>query len=304
MTSLRLGRNFLAPFVLALVGTACGGTTEPSDSDKTAEEEGVGGSSGGNTQGAGGQGPSGGASGTGSAQGTGGQVPSGGASGTGGAQGIGGQVSNGGEGGGGPTSGVGTNYILNIAPEDWSPPSVGGELGAYFPPFLLRVESLEGGTGEVLIGTAQDSSTQQSCNPTSLVAAYGDSVPSISTGPDDVPLYFVNAGTASFPVDPPVRVLATGYALSLRNVFPDGLGDSRGTLTLTLDMREMVPLFTTIVVVSPEGICAALESLGEECQACADGELYCMTMTASALEAMEFSGDMVAINNTPAACLD
>lgn len=268
MTSLQLGRNFLT-FVLVL-GTACGGTTEPSDSDKTAEEDGVGGSSGGNTQGAGGQVHSGGASGTGSAQSTGGQVP------------------RGGEGGEGPSPGVGTSYILNIAPEDWSPASIGEEVGAYFPPFLLRVESLEGGTGEVLIGTAQDSSTQQSCNPTSLVAAYGDSVPSISTGPDDVPLYFVNAGTASFPVDSPVRVLATGYALSLRDVFPDGLGDSRGTLTLTLDMREMVPLFTTIVVVSAEAICRALESLGEECHACADGELYCMTMTASALEAMEF----------------
>lgn len=202
-----------------------------------------------------------------------------------------------------PEAGVGKTYILKIPTDNWSPAAVGSELGAFVPPFLFKVESLADGEGTLLIGTAEGSS-QQSCNPTALVDATGASVPEMKSGPDDVPIYIVNSGTAEQPVDPPVRVLSTIYDFKMDGVLPDGSGSGEGTLTVTMDVREIYSLFTQILGVSPDTVCSALDSLDTACQPCRDGELYCLTLTASYLEAEEFSGDMSAIASAPSSCLD
>lgn len=203
-----------------------------------------------------------------------------------------------------PPAGVGTTYILSIDPESWSPAAVGTEVGDFVPPFLFKVESMEDGSAQLLIGTAENNSTQQACNPTALVTATGSDVPSLSSGPDDVPIYVVNAGTEENPVDPPVRVLSTMYDFTMEGVLPDGSGEPKGTINVTMDIREIYSLFTQILNATPDSVCEALNQLDVPCEPCGDSEVYCLTMTASYLEAQEFSGDMSAIGSAPTTCLD
>lgn len=203
-----------------------------------------------------------------------------------------------------PPAGVGTTYILNIAPESWEPAAVGTEVGEFVPPFLFKVESMEDGSAQLLIGTAENGSTQQACSPTATVTATGADVPSLSSGPNDVPIYIVNAGTAEAPIDPPVRVLSNMYDFTMNGVLPDGSGDETGTINVTMDIREIYPLFTQILNVNPDSVCEALSQLQVPCEPCRDGELYCLAMTASYLQAQEFPGDMAAIASAPAGCLN
>jgi hypothetical protein len=113
----------------------------------------------------------------------------------------------------------------------------------------------------------------------------------------------VNSGTAEAPIGPPIRVLTQAYDFMIANVLPDGEGSTDGTLSVTMDVREIYPLFTQIVGVSPDAVCGALDSLDAPCQPCSDGELYCMTMTASYLEAEAFDGDLVPVAAPAAGCL-
>jgi hypothetical protein len=191
-------------------------------------------------------------------------------------------------------------YLLDVPNTSWSKPTprIGSEIGDFVPNFVLEVSKGEGSQLAVTLGTAVDGA-QDLCNPTTVVNADAD-YPSIQVGPSEFPLHIKHL-TAD------VTVNATAYDLSLTDVLPNKDTASReGVLSATLDTRELYPLFTLLPAPSPESVCAALESFDAPCQPCpADRELFCLTIQANYLGAIETSLALEAVEaaNVDASCL-
>lgn len=176
---------------------------------------------------------------------------------------------------------VGKTYLVRVAPADWSPPGVGNDIAPYVPGFLLRVDSARDLDVDVTIGTAgpTEPAEQDVCTATKRVT--GRSHPGVRLGPVEYRTYLVNRDYA---------VNATVHDLELLDVFPDG---SNGSLTATLDFRDLSHLFTDLPTADPNVACRALPSivLDAACAPCPDGESFCVTIAAAPVMVTEFDGE-------------
>lgn len=183
---------------------------------------------------------------------------------------------------------VGKTYLLRTTAGDWiTPRGIGAEIGPYVPGFLLRVDSANGTEVGVTIATvpAAGPDMQDTCTATKLVAAQSPAPGSLTIGPLDYVMYLVNLDYA---------VHATVYGLKFENVL-----DAEGTLTATLDFRELAHLLTVLTQPDAEEACRALENSGgvqnAMCQPCPDGQPYCLTIVANPVTATEFAGTVMDI---------
>jgi hypothetical protein len=187
---------------------------------------------------------------------------------------------------GGPAAGAdweGKTYLLRTVDADWATPrGIGKDIGPYVPGFLLHVDSATGNEVGVTVGTvpAAGPDEQDPCTATQAITGMSAAAPSISIGPTDFTSYLVNGDYA---VNAHIR------GLQFSNVLPGG---TDGTLTATLDFREVVNLLTLLATPDPNTACTALEQSGDAtCEPCPqDGQPYCLTIVATPVEAVEYTG--------------
>ena len=189
--------------------------------------------------------------------------------------------STGGAGNAQPVSWDNTTYKLQIPSSSWSEPQgVGAEISDFVPPFLLSVATCANDTCGLMLGTADSAGAQQMCNATVNTNATG-TPPAVQIGPLDFPMYIKH-------VSQDVSVYATAYDLTITNVLPSSNGiATAGELAATMDVRELYPMFTMVVIRTPDTVCEAFASQGADCTACADGQPYCLTLKAIRLGAIE-----------------
>jgi len=183
---------------------------------------------------------------------------------------------------------VGKTYLLRTSAGDWTTPrGIGQDIGPYVPGFLLRIDSADGTNVGITIGTVPAETSmspldmQDACTATQAVVAQSATFPGITIGPLDFTTYLTNMGYA---VNAHIR------GLTFSNVLP-GAAEPVGTLTATLDFREVAHLLTLLPTPDPGSACTALEeSRMAPCTACADSQPYCLTIAADPVEAIEFTG--------------
>jgi hypothetical protein len=184
---------------------------------------------------------------------------------------------------------VGKTYLLRTSAGSWTiPRGIGQDIGPYVPGFLIRVDSADGTDVGVTIGTVPPEAgmdVQNACTATQAVAAQSAMAPGISIGPIDFVTHLTNE---EYAVNAHIR------GLSFVNVLPGG---TDGTLTATLDFREIVNLTLLINPPNPDSACTALlDARDAPCVACPhDGAPYCLTIVAEPVEATEFAGTMTDI---------
>jgi hypothetical protein len=171
---------------------------------------------------------------------------------------------------------AGKIFILEIPRNNWTEPrDVGRDIGDFVPQFALEVVSDSGGSLAVNLGTARGG-TQDTCTATQQVSAT-----SAQLGPLNLPIHLVHTNAD-------VRVNATAYNLTMRNVLPGDSPATMGELTTTMDMRELYPMFTLIPEPSPDNVCMALTMIEETCEPCpTDGATYCLSIKAERAGAVE-----------------
>ena len=197
---------------------------------------------------------------------------------------------------------VGHSYQLSIASHQWSEPrGLGDDVGPYIPVFLIKVEGA-GNELDVTITTAAADGKQDPCNKTIHVDATA-MYPALTIGPAEFKVRLINDD----PTDnkPGVEVYATAHDFTLTDVLPGG--DGNGSLSATMDAREIYPLFTLLGDgATPDDLCAELADQTNNvatCQPCpTDDEPYCLTLKAARVEATEFDGSIDDISKLGASC--
>ncbi len=180
---------------------------------------------------------------------------------------------------------AGNTYLLTIPTDNWTDPrDVGPEIGAYVPQFILQVDARTGDTAALTIGTAYDA-VQDLCSPTASTQTTAAPYPGVQIGPFDFPMRLVKTDDLGA-VEAIVH--ATAYQLTLTNLMPmDGDPDD-GMLTVTMDIREIYPMFTELATdPTAEVVCNALGgAFGAPCEPCpADQQPWCLPLIARLLEA-------------------
>jgi hypothetical protein len=176
----------------------------------------------------------------------------------------------------------GQTYLLDVVEEQWSEPrGIGGEIDAFVPNFLMRVEGESPDTFNVTIATAKADGTQDLCNRTKTFTATRSETGEI-IGPDEFPLYIQHTE------EPDLAVNGVVYDFTFKDILPNGDAMSTvGELSATMNFRHLYPLFTLLIDPTPEAVCTALQdSYGEPCAACpGNGEPFCLTVKAIELGA-------------------
>ena len=194
------------------------------------------------------------------------------------------------------TSLAGKTFILTIPRNNWTEPrDVGRDIGDFVPQFAIEVVSASAGALTVNLGTAREG-TQDTCNVTRQVSGT-----STALGPEDFPIHLVHTNGE-------VKVNATAYNLTMRNVLPGDAPATMGELTTTMDMRELYPMFTLIPDPTPDSVCMALVMIEEMCEPCpTDGAAYCLSIKAERAGAVEnpsFSLESVSAASLSPGCAD
>lgn len=183
---------------------------------------------------------------------------------------------------------VGKTYLLRTTIGDWiTPRGIGQDIAPYVPGFLIRVDSAMDGALGVTMGTVPAMGADQQDPCTATRAITGSAVyPNSTIGPTDFVMHLTNSGYA---------VNANVRGLRFDNVLPGSMED--GTLTATLDFREIVNLTLAVEPPDPMAACTALEEARmAPCVACPhDGQPFCLTIVASPVVATEFAGTMTDI---------
>lgn len=175
---------------------------------------------------------------------------------------------------------AGSTYLLHIGAGDWDP-GVGTSLDPNaVPEFVLQVDGTPSAY-TVTIGTGSTEATvftQDMCNPTSTVPAVSNPYPGFQLGPVDLPLYLKHS-------EQDLAVETTAYGFTLTNVLlPDGATQGSGTLSAVLDAREVYPVFPALGPgADQQDLCDQVANEGSTCQPCADGQVFCLTLSASYL---------------------
>ena len=173
---------------------------------------------------------------------------------------------------------AGKTYILTIPRNNWTEPrDVGRDIGDFVPQFAIEVVSDSAGSLTANLGTARGG-TQDTCTATQQLSGTGSQL-----GPLDLTIHLVHTNAD-------VRVNATAYNLTMRNVLPGDSPATKGELTTTMDMRELYPMFTLIPEPSPDNVCMALTMIEEMCEPCpTDDAAYCLSIKAERAGAVEDS---------------
>ncbi len=183
----------------------------------------------------------------------------------------------------GPAGLVGKTYVLDLATADWvQPPGLGPLLQLYFTvPILLGVESADNktidflaapGRVDVFEGIVQDE-TQQSWD---FPGSNFTTSPYFSAEVDEVNFAFEG-------VDAPV------HSFFIEGTFDgDGSSFGGGTLKGNGDTRNLGGLLGEPD--NPYAMCSYAEGLGVPCQACEDGEVYCLDLEVTDLTGTEVPG--------------
>jgi len=180
---------------------------------------------------------------------------------------------------------AGKTYMLDIPDENWKRPrgSVGTEVGAYVPKFLLSVQDASSGVN-VLVGASDAAGKQDMCSPTVEIPA---SAPEIQIGPVDTKLHVANSvGGAAVP---PI------YGLTFTNILTDtpDAANVEGQFSAVLDLRDVYTLFNQLNEPSAEAFCTFLnDRFSNPCIACPNdsASTTCLELSAIALAAVPLAG--------------
>jgi hypothetical protein len=223
--------------------------------------------------------------------------------------------------------------LLSLAKTDWTVPrGIGKDLFGVAPAFLFKVD----GDGDNLTATMAtapgtyettpgDTTTkvavtpaqamQDSCGPTSKIAFSASGYPNATMGPSQVRMLVANDT-----VTPPLQIVGDVSGLKFTNILPNGSTPSTtGTLDAMMDFRELYVLFQLLGPTrTPDSVCASFASAYTssdcmdpscqvKCQACPDGQPYCLSVKAEgigAVDASSVSVTEIAEAGRPASCAD
>jgi hypothetical protein len=223
----------------------------------------------------------------------------------------------GGSGGTGGTSQTKTSpwsghtYLLSLASTDWTTPrKVGTDLFGVAPAFMFKITG-EGDNLTATVGTGPgtyltdptDTTTavpvtpaqamQDPCGVTTDVPFSASAYPNATINEDHSKLFVKNAGKA-------LQATADVYGLKFTNILPNGTTPSTtGTLDASMDFRELYVLFGALGPGrTPDSVCANVKSAYTpssctdpsctvQCQACPDGQPYCLSVEALGVGAVE-----------------
>ena len=189
---------------------------------------------------------------------------------------------------------AGKTYMVNIPVDNWKRPrgSVGTEVGAYVPKFLLSVQDASNGVN-VLVGASDADGKQDMCSPTIEIPA---SAPEIQIGPVDTKLHVANSvGGAAVP---PL------YGLTFTNILTDtpDAATIAGQFDAVLDTRDVYTLFNQLNEPSAEALCTFLnDSFSNPCIVCPkdSASTTCLELKAVQLAAVPLTGIAVqAVSDT------
>lgn len=203
-----------------------------------------------------------------------------------------------------PNEWNGKTYSLTIGLNDWTQPAgIEQDVGPYVPQFLFSVSGADAGSYQALTGTAE-ASVQDTCNRTVSVPGANGSI-----GPVNFPMHIRQSGEENNS-NPPTDVVVntTMYNVSFTNVLPKGGAVSTtGTFRGTLDGREVIPLFHLLGAGRTADILC--ETLADQprpvmCEPCpSDNALYCLTLVAEEIGAVEHTGAPVQpVDSLAASC--
>jgi hypothetical protein len=166
-----------------------------------------------------------------------------------------------------------TTYLLEIPNTRWTePPGIGQDVANFVDGFLFQVDP----DGTTTIGLASGGQ-QDMCTPTSTLQSNGTDI-----GPGEIVIHLVPPAEAMHDAE----VNATIKNFTLAGVLPQGGTPAEaGELTALADARELWPLFYQLINPDETVVCNALDQNGAPCEACEDGEMYCLNMKATGLGA-------------------
>jgi hypothetical protein len=173
----------------------------------------------------------------------------------------------------------GHTYSLSIGDRSWTEPrGVINDIKDYVPEFLFEVHGDSATSFDVTTATAH-SDVQDPCTVTGSMPGSANAI-----GPADFPLRIKHLREA-------IVVNATLHDLSFVDALPTaGVVSTTGKFSVTLDARDVSPLFTQIDSdPTADDLCTTLAQLSPpvDCQACPqDGALYCLTLKAEKVGAV------------------
>ncbi len=182
-----------------------------------------------------------------------------------------------------PSSSLGPVYLLDVPAENWVYPSaLGPDMGPFVPGILIAIDAQT----NIVLGTAKPADApaeQDRCAPTtSAPQSLVDRRSQI--GPVDFPTYIRHTTED-------LAVRATAYDFTLTNVLPLEASNTELQLVVTMDMRDLYPLFTQLADDTDAAlVCNALSSGGAPCEPCPrDEQPYCVTLEAVSLRLTPFA---------------
>jgi hypothetical protein len=186
----------------------------------------------------------------------------------------------------------GHTYSLSIGDRSWTEPrGVINDIKDYVPEFLFEVHGDSATSFDVTTATAH-SDVQDPCTVTGSMPGSAGSI-----GPADFPLRIKHLREA-------IVVQAMLHDLSFVDVLPTaGVVSTTGKFSVTLDARDVSPLFTQIDSdPTADDLCKTLAQLSPpvDCQACPqDGALYCLTLKAEKVGAIQSDDTTIEPITTP-----
>ena len=230
----------------------------------------------------------------------------------------------------------GHTYLLSLASKDWTTPKgIGADLFGVAPAFILKVT----GSGDNLTallatapGTYQDpvdpenpsdnlhpvtpaQAVQDPCGPTTPMPFSASGYPMATIALSPLRMFVKNSGAK-----PPLQITSNVYNLKFTNILPNGSTPSTtGTLEAMMDFRDLYVLFASLSPTrTPDSVCKAFsdqytssdcmdDSCKVKCEACPDGQPYCLAVKAQGVGAVEAPNLVVteiAEQSRPATCAD
>jgi hypothetical protein len=228
----------------------------------------------------------------------------------------------------------GHTYLLSLAKRDWTKPkNIGQDLFGVAPAFIFKVT----GTGNDLSATMAtapgaypnpaDTTTslpvtpaqamQEPCGPTAKFPFSASGYPKMTLGPNQVRMFVKNTTQT-----PPLQITADVYDLKFTDILPNGSTPSAmGTLEAKMDFRQLYVLFAMLGTSrTPDSVCKAVSdqytssecmnmdpACTVKCEACPDGQPYCLAVKAEdvgAVEADNLTVTEVTEQSRPATCAD
>ncbi len=190
------------------------------------------------------------------------------------------------------SSSLGPVYLLDVPAENWAYPStLGPDMGPFVPGVLIAIDAQT----NIVLGTAKPADApaeQDRCAPTtSAPQSLVDRRSQI--GPVDFPTYIRHTTED-------LEVRATAYDFTLTNVLPLEASNTELQLVVTMDMRDLYPLFTQLADETDAAlVCNALSSGGAPCEPCPiDAQPYCLTLEAVSLSLTPFADTLEVLDET------